>query len=94
VGELVMIENAHGIYVEEGSKLIGKTVGEIEKKFKINILYVGSRRKGFVWNFEKRKPRKTKKIKVDAELEVKGKMTRIRALEKTCAGKRYEFLYR
>ena len=66
------------IPVSIGSKIIGKTIGEVEKSFKICILELeNTSDRAFVFSWETRPDRSTT-IKPEDEIVVFGKAQRIR----------------
>lgn len=70
------------VYINPNSKIVGKTVEEVKAQFGINILFASPRDKVLVFSWEKKRPRKTRKIKVDDVLEVEGRTRQITALQK------------
>ena len=71
--------------VSAGSKIVGKTVKEIEKRFRIRILELDNtsdRAFLFSWEIE---PKKSTTIKSEDEIVIFGKMHRVERLYKLAA---------
>lgn len=73
------------IPVSIGSKIVGKTIGEVEKYFKICVLELENNSdRAFVFSWEE-KPEKSTIIKSEDEIVVFGKMQRIERFSKIAA---------